>query len=161
MSYARTEKGWVREIGAAPAGYRPADQPGLPSAWWRLNRRYTLYMWREMSSVFVALWSLFFLNQLNQVRRGEAAYEASVAARRRPAWIAFHAVTLGFAIVHSVTFLLAAGKGPTLRVGDRRVPERAVAAGAFAGWAGASLLVLLVLLLGGRRDTDEAEGAAG
>src|SRR6185437_1037664 len=113
MSYARTEKGWVREIGAAPAGYRPADQPGLPSAWWRLNRRYTLYMWREMSSVFVALWSLFFLNQLNQVRRGEAAYEASVAARRRPAWIAFHAVTLGFAIVHSVTFLLAAGKGPT------------------------------------------------
>lgn len=159
MSYARTSRGWVREIGAAPAGYRPVDQPGLPPAWWRLNRRYSLYMARELSSVFVALWSVLFLNQLSQARRGPAAYDAVVAARRRPPWMIFHGITLGFAIIHSVTFLLAAGKGPTVRVRGRRVPERAVATGAFAGWAAASLAVLAVLLLGGRHETHEAKGA--
>jgi fumarate reductase subunit C len=155
MSYARTPSGWVRKIGTAPAGYRPVSQPGLPPAWWRVNRRYTLYMLRELSSVFVALWSVRLLIQLDQVRRGRAAYDAAVAVQRRPPAIAFHLVTLLFATIHSVTFLIAAGKGPTVHARGRRVPERAIATGAFAGWAAASLAVLLVLLVGGRGEKRE------
>jgi fumarate reductase subunit C len=150
MSQASTEPRWVRSIGVAPAAYHPASQPGLPPAWWRVNPRYTLYMLRELSSVFNALWSAHLLLQLDQVRRGQDAYDAAVAAQRRPEWIAFHLVTLLFATIHSVTFLFAAGKGPTLHVRGRRVPERTIAAGAFAGWAAASVAVLLVLLFGGR-----------
>ncbi len=158
MNSAQTPRGWVRAIGVAPAGYHPVNQPGLSPAWWRVNRRYTLYMLRELSSVFLALWSVRLLMQLDQVRRGQDAYDAVVAAQRRPQWIAFHLITLLFAMIHSVTFLLAAGKGPTLHVRGRRVSERAIAGGAFAGWAAASLAVLLVLLLGGR---DEKRGVEG
>ncbi|MGH2346863.1 MAG: hypothetical protein ACRDG4_16680 [Chloroflexota bacterium] len=160
MSYTRTADGWVRKVGTAPAGYNPVSEPGLPTAWWRVNKRYTLYMLRELSSVFVALWSVRLLIQLNQVRRGRTAYEAAVAAQRRPPALAFHLITLLFAVIHSVTFLIAAGKGPTVRVQGRRVPERAIAGGAFAGWAGASLLVLLVLLVGGRGGKRGTEGEA-
>jgi fumarate reductase subunit C len=160
MSYARTPRGWVREIGAAPASYRPAGAPGLPRAWWRANPRYTLYMLRELSSVFLALWSVRLLFQLDHVRQGQAAYDAIVAAQRRPASVAFHLITLIFATIHSVTFLLAAGKGPTLYARERRVPDRAIAAGAFAGWAAASLVVLLVLLIGGRGEERGTEGGA-
>ncbi len=160
MSYTRMAEGWVRKIGTAPAGYRPVSEPGLPPAWWRVNRRYTLYMLRELSSIFVALWSVRLLIQLDQLRRGRAAYEASVAAQRRPPALAFHLITFLFAIIHSVTFLIAAGKGPTVHMGGRRVPERAIAGGAFAGWAGASLLVLLVLLVGGRGEKRSTERGA-
>jgi succinate dehydrogenase subunit C len=153
MIQAPTQPRWVRSIGVAPASYRQATQPGLPPAWWRVNRRYTLYMVRELSSVFLALWSVRLLIQLDQVRRGRDAYDAVVAAQRRPPWIAFHLITLLFATIHSVTFLLAAGKGPTLHVRRRRVSERTIAAGAFAGWAAASLAVLLVLLMGGRGES--------
>jgi fumarate reductase subunit C len=142
----------------APAGYHQVSQPGLPRAWWRVNRRYTLYMLRELSSVFNAVWSVRLLLQLDQLRRGQEAYDAAVAAQRRPWWLAFHLITLLFAAIHSVTFLIAAGKGPTLHVRGRRVPERAIAAGAFAGWGAASLAVLLVLLFGRR---DEKRGAHG
>jgi fumarate reductase subunit C len=160
MSDRRTSGGWVREIGAAPARYRPVDRPGLPTAWWRVNRRYTLYMLRELSSVFVAVWSVRLLVQLDQLRRGGVAYEAAVAAQRRPAAMAFQVITFLFAMLHSVTFLIAAGKGPTVRLGGRRLPERAIAGGAFAGWAAASLTVLLILLVGGRGEKQEAEGGS-
>jgi fumarate reductase subunit C len=150
MSQASTEPRWVRSIGVAPAAYHLASQPGLPLAWWRVNPRYTLYMLRELSSVFNAVWSACLLLQLDQVRRGQGAYDAAVAVQRRPRWIVFHLVTLLFAIIHSVTFLLAAGKGPVLHLRGRRVPERTIAAGAFAGWIGASMAVLMVLLFGGR-----------
>jgi fumarate reductase subunit C len=158
MSYTRTANGWVRKIGTAPAGYHPVSEPGLPTGWWKVNPRYTLYMLRELSSVFVALWSVRLLIQLDHVRRGQVAYEAAVAAQRRPPAMAFHLITLLFAIIHSATFLVAAGKGPTVRARGRRVPERAVTVGAFAGWAGASLLVLLVLLIGGRGEKRGMEG---
>jgi fumarate reductase subunit C len=153
MNSAQTRQRWVRNIGAAPASYRQADRPGLPPAWWRVNPRYTLYMLRELSSVFNAVWAVRLLLQLDRVRRGEEAYNAVVAAQRRPGWLVYHLVSLLFAAIHSVTFLLAAGKGPALHLRGRRVPERAIAAGAFAGWAVASLAVLLVLLFGGREKT--------
>ena len=159
MSYAQTPHGWVRKMAAAPAGYHVADRPGLPPGWWRANPRYTLYMLRELSSVFNALWAVRVLIQVGQVRRGRDAYDAFVAAQRRPRWIAYHLITLLFAVIHSVTFLIAAGKGPTLRVRGRRVPERTLANGAFAGWAAASLLVLLVLVLGGRDTHPRASGS--
>jgi fumarate reductase subunit C len=150
MTGAQQHGGWVRAITPAPGRYVPVSRPGLPPAWWRVNRRYSLYMLRELSSVFVALWSVRLLLQLDQLRRGRDAYDAAVAAQRRPQWIAFHLLTLFFAALHSVTFLIAAGKGPTLHLRGRRVPERAIAAGAFGGWAVASLAVLVVLLFGGR-----------
>lgn len=150
MSYKQTSRGWVRKMAAAPAGYHAADRPGLPPGWWRVNPRYTLYMLRELSSLFNALWALRVLIQLDQLRDGRDAYEAFVAAQRRPRWLAYHLITLVFAVIHAVTFLTAAGKGPTLHVQGRRVPERTLARGAFAGWAAASSLVLLVLVLGGR-----------
>lgn len=159
MSYAQTSRGWIRKMAAAPAGYHAADRPGLPSGWWRDNPRYTLYMLRELTSVFNALWAVRVLIQLNQIRRGREAYEAFVAAQRRPRWIIYHLITLVFAVIHSVTFLIAAGKGPTVHVRGRRVPEETLARGAFAGWAAVSLLVLLVLVLGGRDTRLHTSGA--
>lgn len=161
MSYTQTPRGWIRNVAAAPAGYHPSDRPGLPLAWWRTNPRYTLYMLRELSSVFNALWAMRLLIQLRQMRQGKDAYDAFVVTQRRPHWIAFHAVTLLFAMIHSVTFLIAAGKGPTLHARGRRVPEPTIATGAFAGWAVASLFVLLALLFGGRNAKARAHGPEG
>src|SRR5690348_10215921 len=96
MSQAPAQERWVRQMTPAPADYRPANQPGLPSAWWRLNWRYTLYMLRELSSVFNALWAVRLLMRLNQLRRGPEAYEAAVAAERRPLQMTFNVITLLF-----------------------------------------------------------------
>jgi len=103
-------------------------------------------MLRELSSVTNALWSLRLLAQLRSLRRGPEAYGAFVKTQQRPKWLVFNLLVLGLAAIHSVTFLRAAGKGPTVHVGGHLVPERAIIGGAFAGWAAASQAVLLVLL---------------
>ena len=151
MSYKQTASGWIRDVSPAPGSYHEAEQPGLPRAWWRANRRYGIYMLRELSSVFVALWSLRFLRQLGRVRKGAASYDAYIAAQRQPWRVALSVVALAFALLHSITFLQLAGTVQTVRIGARKLPERQVTAGAFAGWAVASVTVLLALLLGGRK----------
>jgi fumarate reductase subunit C len=152
MNLEYTKDVWIRNIAASPNGYHRADQPGLVPAWWRANRRYALYMLRELASVFLAVWSLRLLRQLNLLRQGEEAYETFVAKQRRLPWVLFHVTAFFFALLHAVTFLIAAGKGPTMRIMGRKVPERAITAGAFAGWSVASVGVLLALLFGGRKD---------
>src|SRR5258708_2368901 len=52
-----------RGPGPAPGSYHPASRPQLPWGWWAGNPRYSLYMLRELSSLFVALWSVRCLVQ--------------------------------------------------------------------------------------------------
>ncbi len=152
MSHTQTTVSWARNVATAPAGYHSATRPGLPWGWWRANHRYTIYMLRELSSLFIALWSVRFVMQLDRMRSGKNAYEAVVAAQRHPLSVLLNLVTLLFAILHSVTFLQLAGTVQTVRLGARRLPAEHVTAGAFAGWAAASLMLLVTLLCGGRKE---------
>lgn len=153
MSTDYTPSGLARDAATAPGGYA-TFRPRLPWAWWTRNRNYTIYMLREASSLFIALWAWRFLAQLRHLRRGAGAYESFVRAQRNPLWVLFNLVTFAFAALHSVTFLQAAGMGPRVRVGGRKVTEQQITQGAFAGWAAASVAVLLALLLGGRGGDD-------
>jgi len=142
----------VRDLSAATGRYHRADRPALPRAWWAGQRHYTVYMLRELSSVFVALWALRLLVRLNRLRQGRAAYERFMAAERRPGWVMFNLTTFLFALLHSVTFLQAAGMGPRVRVKGRKVDAATITSAAFVGWGIASLGILLALFLGGRSD---------
>jgi fumarate reductase subunit C len=158
MRKTRTPTGLEREPATAPGGY-PTYRPRLPWAWWQRNRRYTLYMLRELSSVFVALWSALFLVQLSRLRRGKDSYERFVAAQHSPGWMAFHLITLLFALLHAVTWfqltgVVMSGMAQKVRIGGRRLSAQQISAGSFAGWAAASLGILLALLLGGRKGQD-------
>ncbi len=138
----------VRDLSAATGRYHRADRPALPRAWWAGQRHYTVYMLRELSSVFVALWALRLLVRLNRLRQGQAAYERFVAAERRPGWVMFNLTTFLFALLHSVTFLQAAGMGPRVRVKGHKVDAATITSAAFVGWGLASLGVALALVLG-------------
>ena len=151
MSNGSTPSGLARDAATAPGGYT-TYRPRLPWAWWTRNRNYTVYMLREASSLFIALWAWRFLAQLRSLRSGASAYDCVVRAQRGPFWIVFNLVTFAFAALHSVTFLQAAGMGPRVRLGGRKITEEQITQGAFAGWAAASVVVLLALLLGGRGD---------
>lgn len=148
MSNGHTPSGLARAAATAPGGYS-TYRPRLPWTWWTRNSHYTTYMLREMSSLFIAIWAWRFLRQLRQLRRGAAAYEGYVRRERGAGWLLFNLIAFLFAVLHSITFLQAAGMGPRVRVGGRKLSEATITNGAFAGWAAASVVVLLGLLLGG------------
>ena len=120
--------------------------PKLPTTWWLKNPRYFRFMIREVTSVFIAIFLVVLLAELYQLSRGPEAYTAFVERLRSPGWILFHLVALAFALYHSVTWFNLTGVVQVVRVGERQVPPALVVAGAFAGWAVVSGIVLWFFL---------------
>lgn len=123
--------------------------PKISSTWWLRHPSYFRFMMRELSSVFIAIFLVVFLVELHQLSRGPQAYAAFLETLRSPGWIVFHVVALAFAIYHSVTWLKLIGVVQVVRVGERQVPPRLVAGGAFGAWAVVSLVILFWFLLRG------------
>lgn len=134
----------------APRSERPGlYYPKLPTTWWLSRPNYVLFMLRELSSVFIAIFLVVLLVQIRQLSQGPAAYAAFVERLRSPGWIVFHVVALAFALYHSVTWLKLTAVVQVVRLGERQVPPWLVAAGAFAAWGVVSLVILLAFALRG------------
>jgi fumarate reductase subunit C len=119
----------------------------MARAWWLQNRRYLLYMLREISSIFIAIWVLLLLVQIAQLGAGRQAYQGFVdGVLRSPVAILFSLVAFCFALLHSITWHQLAGVVQVVRVGERELPRRYVTAGAFAGWLIATVVIGAVIL---------------
>lgn len=102
--------------------------------WWLGNRRYALYMVRELSGFAVALYGFIFLAQLFTLTQGPIAYASLLGVLLSPAGILLSAILLVFAIFHSLTWfdLTAKVKPPLLK--GKPVPRKFVVAGTIIIW---------------------------
>lgn len=123
--------------------------PRMPATWWLQRPAYFRFMLREFSSVFIAVFLVILLIQIRALSRGPEAYAASLETFRSPGWIVFHVVALAFALYHSVTWFSLTAVVQVVRLGERQVPPRLVAAANFVLWAVVSLVVVLGLVRGG------------
>ena len=113
----------------------------MPANWWLRNRKYFLFMMRELSGLFIALFVLVYLYSLSLLSKGQDVYGAFQESLRSGGFILFFLVALVFAIYHSYTWFSILGKVQVVRVGDKKVPERTIAAAAIAGWVAVSVVV--------------------
>lgn len=119
--------------------------PHLPPGWWLHNSRYFLYILRELTAVFAALWVVAFLTQLPQMAGGPEAHRMWLNSIRSPGWILFSLVSLLFVLYHAWTLFTSTGTVVRLKLGKEAVPGRSLNAMMFIGWAGATLVVAFVL----------------
>ena len=120
--------------------------PKMPATWWLRNFTYFLFMLRELSSVFIAIFLVVFVIEMYQLTRGPAAYAAFVQRLASPGWIIFHVVALLFALYHSYTWFELTSKVQVVRFGGRRVPPHMVTVANLGVWVVLSLVILLVFL---------------
>ena len=126
-----------------PRWYRPRA-----STWWWLERRSSLlFILRELSSVFVAWFVIFFLLLLSALGRGEGEYQQFLSWAARPGIVALNVVSLAFVLFHGFTWFNLSAQALVVHLGRRRVPGGWVAAANYAAWAVVS--VLLVWLIWG------------
>jgi fumarate reductase subunit C len=111
--------------------------PKMTSTWWLKRPNYVLFMLREWSSLFIALFLVVFLIQLHQLTYGPDAYRAFAHRLSSPGWVIFHIVALLFSLYHSVTWFYSSAIVMPLRIGERLVPRQLV--------VGLNLLVLAVV----------------
>jgi fumarate reductase subunit C len=107
----------------------------MSPTWWTRKRHYFLYVVREFTSAPLAVWLLWLLFDISQ--------KSLVQPR---AFAIFSVVCLPFALYHSFTFLSLAGSIIHLKVFDRPVSSRAIVASQFALWAGATVVIGLLLI---------------
>jgi fumarate reductase subunit C len=118
----------------------------MPATWWLTKRSYFLFMLRELSSVFIALFLVVYLIQIYQLTKGPDAYIAFTQRLSSPGWILFHVVVLLFALYHSFTWFQSTAVVLPIRLGERSVPRQMVTALHIGAWAAVSLAILILFL---------------
>lgn len=114
----------------------------LPPSWWLSKQSYFLFMLRELSSLFIAIFLVVYLIELYQLTRGPEAYAAFARKLSSPGWILFNLITLLFALYHSITWFYSSAIVLPLRVGEREIPRNLFVALNI----GALIVVSLVIL---------------
>ena len=120
--------------------------PKMPATWWLRKRSYFLFMLRELSSVFIAIFLVVLLVQIYQLSEGPKSYTAFAQRLGSPGWIIFHAIALLFAIYHSITWFFSTAVVLPLRLGKREIPRNLVAALNIGAWIVVSLVILSLFL---------------
>lgn len=106
----------------------------VPLLWWARRRSYMIFMLRELSSVFVAVFVVELLLLVRAVGRGPAAYDRFLDNLGHPVMVVVNVVALAFLLLHAVTFANLTPRAMVVRLRGRRVPSLVVLAGVYVGW---------------------------
>jgi len=127
-----------------PKWYRPRV-----SVWWWLQKRsYLLFVLRELTSVFVAVFAAVLLWELYALRTGPEAYAHFLARLKTAPFLALHAVALLFVFYHAVAWFLLTPRAMILRVRGRRVSDGLIVAVNIIAWLLLSIAVARMLWKG-------------
>jgi len=118
----------------------------LPASWWLSKPSYFLFMLRELSSVFIAIFLVVFLIQIYQLTRGPEAYAAFAQKLSSPGWIIFNLIIFLFALYHSITWFYSSAIVLPLRIGEREMPRNLFVALNVGVLAVVSLVILVLFL---------------
>ena len=116
----------------------------MPATWWLKKPSYFLFMLRELSSVFIALFLIVFLIQIYQLTHSPYAYIAFSQKLNSPGWLLFHLIALLFACYHSITWFQSTAVVLPLRLGERLVSRQIVTALHIGAWMAVSMAIVIL-----------------
>jgi fumarate reductase subunit C len=114
--------------------------------WWLHKGSYVFFVLRELSSIFVAWSVVFLLLFIRALAQGESQYAAFLDWAANPWVVVLNVVTLAFLVLHSVTWFNLTPAAAVVKLRGKRLPSRAVAGGAYAGWVVVTALVVLLVV---------------
>ena len=113
----------------------------MPATWWLHNYHLTLFMIRELTSVFVAGYAIFLMVLLYRFHQGREAFHGLFEALARPESIILHLLALVFVLYHSVTWLNLTPKVVVLWRGEEKVSPQLIAGAHYVLWVVLSVLI--------------------
>ena len=129
-----------------PSGGTPTDlrpyKPRISTWWWTRKRSYTVFVLRELSSVFIAWFVVFLVLLVYAIGQSEAAYRNFLDWASAPWVIALNVLSLLFVLLHTVTWFALTPQAMEVRIDDWKVPGFHILAGQYTGLVVVSLFVL-------------------
>ncbi len=120
----------------------------MPFGWWLQHGAYFRFIVRELTCLFVGAFAVLTLELVQALGQGPEAYAAYAARVGTSAYIAFSLVAFAAVLYHAVTWFALVPTTMRVRLGDERVPDRAIAGAHYAAWVVASLVVAFIVLRG-------------
>lgn len=120
---------------------RPYVQELSRTTWFFKRPRYMRYMAREVTCIFIGIYTIILLVGLARLSEGQIQYEGFLAALRQPLSIVFHVLALAFSLYNSFTWFNVAPKALPIQVGEEFMPDSVVAVGHYVVWVLLSLFI--------------------
>jgi fumarate reductase subunit C len=117
-------------------------KPRISLLWWLERRSYTLFILRELSSVFVAWIVVYLLLLVRAVSGGAAEYQRFLDWAGSWWLVALNVVSLAFVVYHTYTFINLTPQAMVVKLRNRRIPGRVIAGSLYA-----ALLVVSAILV--------------
>jgi fumarate reductase subunit C len=120
-----------------PSGGRQTDlrpyRPRVSTWWWTKKRSYTVFVLRELSSVFIAWFVVYLILFVRAVGQSEAAYQRFLDWGSAPWLIGLNVLALAFVLLHTVTWFSLTPQAMEVRIDDWKVPGFHILAGQYTG----------------------------
>ena len=112
-------------------------------SWWLRHRRYVAYMVRELTSLFIGIYSAVLVMGLVRLAQGQAAWDSFLMMLSSTPGVLVQLVCLLFATYHSVTWFALTPKAIPVMVRGQPVSAKTIIRIHYAAWAAVSLIVLI------------------
>lgn len=123
---------------------KPYVRPVSRTGWYFRHPRYLRYMSREVTCVFIGAFALLMVCALERLSRGQAAYEAFLAAITGPWGVAGLVVVLAFAVHNATSWFNVTPKALPVQIGEDFLEGKYIVGAHYAVWVLASVVVLLL-----------------
>ena len=121
---------------------RPYVRP-VKATWWLGQRRTVVYMVRELTSFFIAVYCALIVIGLFRLASGAAAWDRFVATLTSPGVVVLQLICLAFAVFHSVTWFAVTPKAMPLMVKGEPIAPGTIVGAHYAVWVVVSVVLLV------------------
>jgi fumarate reductase subunit C len=112
-------------------------------SWWLQHRRYVAYMVRELTSLFIGIYSAVLVMGLVSLAQGQSAWDSFLMTLSSTPGVLLQLVCLLFATYHSVTWFALSPKAMAVTVKGQPLSAKTIVRIHYAAWAAVSLVVLI------------------
>ena len=102
---------------------RARYQTPLLWSWFTQRRSYRLFMAREATSVFLAVYLVYLIVWIYRIGQGPEGLATAIDSARHPLTVAMHILALVAALYHSITWFNLTPKIMPIYIGEDRVPD--------------------------------------
>ena len=123
-------------------------RPTARYSWWLRQGRYWRYMLRELSSLFIGVFSLMLVWGLYRLSQGEAAF-SSWSANLWDQMLPLSLLVFVFAFYHSVSWFAVTPKAMPLKFAGKRLPSSLIVGAHLLLWLLVTALTWVTFVYGG------------
>lgn len=114
------------------------------TSWFLTHSRYKNYMLHEITSVFVAIYTVILIVGLFRLGEGPQGWQGWLDAVTSPIGAIFHLLAFAFSLVHTVSWFKVVPQAMRIQRGEKFVPGSWLVAAHYAVLAAVSVFVLIL-----------------